>query len=72
MPNIGAPAIHGKASDGLLTVQEAAEYLKMSPNWLYGSGIPFVRLGRRRLYRRADLDSFIEQHLSPSSFRGST
>ena len=70
MPNIEAPALHGKARDGLLSVKEAAQYLQMSPNWLYGSGIPFVRLGRRRLYRRADLDSFVDQHLSHSSFRG--
>lgn len=69
MSNIEVPALQGKPRDGLLSVKEAATYLKMSPNWLYGSGIPFARLGRRRLYRRTDLDSFVEQHLSHTSLR---
>lgn len=43
---------------GLLSVQEAAKYLRMSEAWLYSSGIPCVKLGRRRLYRREDLDSY--------------
>jgi hypothetical protein len=51
-------------TDGLLSVDEAASYLRMSPGWLYGSGIPCVHLGRRRLYRRADLERFIEGNLS--------
>lgn len=42
---------------GLMTVQEAAKYLRMSEGWLYSSGIPHVKLGRRRLYRREDLDA---------------
>jgi excisionase family DNA binding protein len=70
MPNIEDHTLQGKARAGLLSVKEAAAYLSMSPNWLYGSGIPYARLGRRRLYRRADLDSYVEQHLSHSGFRG--
>jgi hypothetical protein len=42
--NIEVPVQSGKARDGLLSVKEAAAYLKMSPNWLYSSGIPFARL----------------------------
>jgi excisionase family DNA binding protein len=67
--NIEVPVQSGKARDGLLSVKEAAAYLKMSPNWLYSSGIPFARLGRRRLYRRRDLDSFVEEHITKTLSR---
>ena len=51
--------------DSLLSVQEAADFLGMSPAWLYSSDVPFVRIGRRRLYRRADLVRYAEQRLCP-------
>ena len=70
--NMEGPAKQGKPRDGLLSVKESAAYLNVSPNWLYQSGIPFARLGRRRLYRRGDLDSFVEQHLSHGSLRRAT
>lgn len=56
-----APEI--KTPDDLLSVKEAAALLRMSPGWLYGSGIPYVRCGRSRRYRRNDLLSYIESHL---------
>lgn len=43
----------------LLTVKEAAKYLRMSVAWLYASGIPYVKLGSRRVYRAEDLESFV-------------
>jgi len=60
----------GNTLDELLSVKDAAFLLKMSPGWLYGSGIPFVRLGRNRRYRRRDLLSHVERHLSHSKSRG--
>lgn len=69
--NIGSPTPPDKAQDGLLSVRDAADYLKMSPGWLYYSGIPFVRLGRSRRYRRGDLDSYVERNLSHGGPRGS-
>lgn len=48
---------------GLLSVREAARYLKMSEAWLYSSRIPCVKLGRRRLYRIEDLDSFVARYV---------
>lgn len=48
---------------GLLSVKEAAQYLKMSEAWLYASGIPCVKLGRRRLYRTEDLDTFVAKRV---------
>lgn len=47
----------------LLNVKEAAAYLSVSTSWLYTSGIPFVKLGRRRLYRVEDLDSHVAQRV---------
>jgi excisionase family DNA binding protein len=67
--NINSPAQADKAQEGLLSVRDAADYLKMSEGWLYNSGIPFVKLGRSRRYRRSDLDAFVERNLSHGSFR---
>ncbi len=47
----------------LLNVDSAAKYLGMSPAWLYASGIPCVKLGRRRLYRTEDLDSYVNKRV---------
>ncbi len=61
MPN---PDSEGNSPDEFLSVKGAARFLKMSPSWLYGSGIPFVRLGRSRRYRRCDLVAHANQHLA--------
>ncbi len=47
---------------------EAAAYLGISRSWLTklrvrGGGPPHVKLGRRCLYRRSDLDGFMRAHL---------
>lgn len=47
----------------LMNVEEAARYVGMSPSWLRVSRIPAVRLGRRRLYRQADLDDYIDKRV---------
>jgi excisionase family DNA binding protein len=52
------------SADGLLSVKEAADLLRMSDKWLYQSDIPFVRMGRRRLYFRANLLEYARQRLS--------
>ena len=49
----------------LLTTTEAAAYVGLSPRTLeryrvIGDGPPYLRVGRRVLYRRADLDAWIE------------
>ena len=51
----------------LMTVKEAAAYLRMSVRQLYNLRsderplVP-VKIGARTLYRRQDLDQFIDQH----------
>lgn len=54
----------------LLNAKETAEFLRVSPYtvrlWTYQRRFPVVKLGRRALYRRADLDVFIEHNLRPS------
>jgi excisionase family DNA binding protein len=47
----------------LMNVETASKYLGMSPGWLRASSIPVVRMGRRRLYRQEDLDTFIERRV---------
>ena len=65
--NIKSPSLEAKAPDALMSVKDAAAHLGMSEGWIYGSGLPCVKLGRRRMYRRIDLDSFIEQNLTHGS-----
>lgn len=68
--NMNSTAVPDKAQGALLSVKDAAAYLQMSEGWLCQSHIPFVRLGRSRRYRIADLDAHIEQNLSHRSGRG--
>ena len=51
----------------LLDLKEGARELKLSiytlRAWVYQKRIPFVRLGRRVLLRREDLESFVNKNL---------
>lgn len=51
----------------LLTLQEGAAQLRLSVHtlraWVFQKRIPFVRLGRRVLLRREDLENLIEKNL---------
>jgi excisionase family DNA binding protein len=60
----------GNPGTGLLSVKQSAAYLNVSESYLYQSLIPHVHIGRRRLYRLSDLNSFIEQNLSHHAGRG--
>ena len=51
----------------LLTVTEAAAFIGRTKGWLdkarcYGSGPPFYRIGRRILYSRAELRTWLSAH----------
>jgi excisionase family DNA binding protein len=52
---------------GLLTLQEAADYLSMTPGALYMSTarrqFPFIKMGRRIRFREEDLRAFISANL---------
>ena len=56
-----------------LTVEQAADYLRASKNYLdklrvSGMGPLFVRLGRRKvLYRTSDLDKWVEERIYAST-----
>lgn len=54
----------------LLTIQEVAEYLRLTPNALYTQrhrgekpGVLGIRVGRKLLFRPSDLDRFLEERL---------
>lgn len=51
----------------LIDLREGAKELKLSIHtlraWTYQKRIPFVRLGRRILLRRQDLESFVNKNL---------
>jgi len=58
--------IVGNATQRLITVEAAAEYLAVSVStlygWVYQRRIPFVKLGRALRFDRTDLDNFISQN----------
>ena len=48
---------------GLLSAKRAAAFLGgLSLSWLYTSDVPFVRIGRRRLYERQALVEYAARH----------
>jgi excisionase family DNA binding protein len=51
----------------LLSLEEAAKEMKISIHtlraWTYQKRIPIVKLGRRVLVRREDLESFVSQNV---------
>lgn len=51
-------------SDDIMTVDEAARYLRVSVSWLWKSDVPRVRFGRRVLWLRSQLLAYAECHLS--------
>jgi predicted DNA-binding transcriptional regulator AlpA len=61
----------------LLTQSETAELLRLSERTLerwrvVGSGPVFCKLGKRVLYRQADLDEWIASHLCASTSSASS
>lgn len=53
--------------DPLLTTEEAAAVLRLSPNTLRSwrtmrRGPKFATIGRRIVYRRSDVERYIQQH----------
>jgi predicted DNA-binding transcriptional regulator AlpA len=59
-------------TSNLLSEREAAARVGLSPRTLEGyrtdgNGPAFVRLGRRVLYRPADLDAWITSHIRTST-----
>lgn len=62
-PEVGKPNPERSVSD-LINVEEAAEMTRLSPatvRWLIADGrfAPSAKVGRRRMFRRADLEAWI-------------
>jgi excisionase family DNA binding protein len=58
----------------LLTARETAQYLRCSLRTLDreradGRGIPYVRIGGRIRYRRADVEAFVAAHVRGNAAR---
>jgi len=53
----------------LLTLAEASALLHIPEatlhGWAWAGKIPCVRLGRKRMFRRVDLEDWIDKHLCP-------
>ena len=54
----------------LLDIQEATAILRIGRTTLYrriaAGDLPTVKIGSRRLFRRADLEAFIQSHVQES------
>lgn len=55
----------------LMTVEEAASYLRLAPwtlrHWVCQKKIPYVRLGRTVRFRRKDMERFVSQNVHGKS-----
>ncbi len=63
----------------LLTVQETAEYLRLTPSALYMQrhrgekpGALGIRVGRKLLFRSSDIDRFLEERLQEAEAASET
>ena len=58
----------------LLDLREGAKELKISihtiRSWIYQKRIPFVRLGRRILLRREDVEDFVKKNVIEAKQEG--
>ena len=59
----------------MFDTQQAAEHYGISASWLNklrvsGGGCPYVKLGRRVLYRKRDLDEWIATQIRTSTSAG--
>lgn len=59
-----------EAPEPLLTVDELADYLKVSPGTVYNrvskGEIPFVKIGAAVRFRRAEVDRWVEEQAGRS------
>ncbi len=69
----GAINSEARVTSPLLSVAEAAVYLGMSKDWVYGhlkTLIPHIKIGGALKFRREDLDSYIaSQTVAPMNTR---
>ncbi len=47
----------------ILTREEVSQHYRVSTRTLVRSGPPFAKVGRKVLYRAADVDAWLEKHL---------
>lgn len=62
---------NGRNPEPLFTLQEAADYLRLTPGALYSQryrgeepGALGIRVGKKVLYRPADIDRFLDERLA--------
>lgn len=70
------PSKQNPAFDGLLTVTEAADYLRLTPSALYSQryrsenpGALGIRVGRKIIYRKTDIDNYLDGLLAEAQTR---
>lgn len=68
------PNRQDSAPDRLLTINEAADYLRLTPSALYSQryrsenpGALGIRIGRKIVYRQTDIDGYLDQLFADST-----
>lgn len=51
-------------ADEVFGLEEAAKFIRMSPEWLERSDIPRARLGRRIVFLKSQLLAYVTKHLT--------
>jgi excisionase family DNA binding protein len=75
-PPLPVHAAHAASTQDLLTAEEVAVLLRVTPAWVYAQTrsqrIPHLRLGRYVRYRREALDSWMREVETSPSLRSRT
>jgi excisionase family DNA binding protein len=60
--------------DDLMTKQDVMDYLKISHQTLHrmmkSGAFPYIKLERKVLFRKADIDAYLEAHIVNPPFKG--
>jgi len=56
--------------DSMLNVKDLCDYLRVSKSWIYSrtrvNGIPFYKIDGQILFRKADIDKFLQDYHFPA------
>jgi excisionase family DNA binding protein len=64
------PAAEADPASRLMTLEDLAQYLAVSPRWVYDNhqslGMPALRIGRTLRFRRTQIDAWLDTRSTPA------
>lgn len=65
------PAAETDPTSRLMTLEDLAQYLTVSPRWVYDNhqslGMPALRIGRTLRFRRTQIDAWLDTLSAPAN-----